>query len=54
MPNLTKAFFGGIRDGSEMVVNYGGVRWDVDLAGTTAATDDMVRCIQEARLGLIS
>jgi len=54
LPNLTRNFFGAFRDGDDMVADFGGIRWHVGLAGSTAATDDMFQCIQEAGSGQIS
>jgi hypothetical protein len=52
--NLTKDFLEQFVDGSEMLANFGGVRWSVNLVGSGRATSDMASCIAATRSGLVS
>jgi len=54
LTSLTEAFVREFVDGSDMLADFGGVRWHVDLTGSSEATDDMINCVQQAGGGLTS
>lgn len=46
---LSRDFLDEFIDGSRMEANFGGVRWSVNLAGTSRATSDMGACLAATR-----
>jgi hypothetical protein len=48
LANLTGHFIGAFVGGNDMLADFGGVRWRVDLTGSSNAAHDMVECVQEA------
>jgi hypothetical protein len=52
--SLSDDFLGQFIDGSQMVGNFGGVRWSVNLAGSSRATGDMGSCLAMVQGGLSS
>jgi hypothetical protein len=51
LANLSDRFLREFIDGNDMVTDFGGVRWNVDLTGSSNATDDMIGCVREAGSG---
>ncbi len=49
VPGLTQAFFDDFINGGSMTTDFGGVRWTVDLSGSSNATDDMLACVKMHR-----
>jgi hypothetical protein len=45
---LSDAFLDHFVDGNTMVADFGGVRWNVDLTGSSDATSDMIACVKAA------
>ena len=52
--SLSDDFLGQFIDGSQMVANFGGVRWRVSLSGSSRATGDMGSCLAIAKRALSS
>ncbi len=48
---LTERFLDYFIQGDSMLADWGGVRWDINLAGSGRATDDMLNCVRAARSG---
>jgi len=51
---LTRSFVADFMAGDEMVANFGGVRWRVNLEGSAQATADMAACVAAVSGGLTS
>ena len=47
--NLTEHFLDQFIDGTQLLANFGGVRWNVSLIGSSRAIDDMQSCIAMLR-----
>ena len=47
--NLTEHFLDQFIDGTQLIANFGSVRWNVSLVGSSRAIDDMQNCMEMLR-----
>jgi hypothetical protein len=47
--SLTPAFLGRFMNGTRMIADFGGVRWDVSLLGSGRATAALADCVASAK-----
>ncbi len=47
--SLTRGFIERFMDGDEMIANFGGVRWDVNLVGSSQVAAEMAACATRGR-----
>jgi hypothetical protein len=52
--NLTEEFLDEFIAGQTMLADFGGVRWTLDLTGSSDATSDMIDCARHPRSGVMS
>ena len=52
--DLSRSFIEQFVDGSDMLADFGGGRWDISLIGSSGAAQDMVSCAAIARASTLS
>jgi hypothetical protein len=52
--SLTEEFVDDFIIGRSMVINFGNIRWNIDLTGTVGATADLLACVRGSRQGVDS